>query len=248
MYTHYGHFKSIHVKVGQVVPAGYIIGSVGDSGAPGNSHLHFEVWKDNPSGQWSAYTSGMSKEDVQQKYKNPHEYLQGKQWPLSGGTADNGYDWLDKTAQGVYHPGIDLNVGSGFDDYGLPVIAVEYSEVIYVDAVDDDGWGNHVFLKPINKPKQDKQMIKLLERRRCVWIKPSGESTGEFWVIRTNDEHPLEVRQKVKGGQSSEVAALFGSYGKLQRVEWPEIQGLKEGKEFDVHDLALTHPEYFESV
>jgi murein DD-endopeptidase MepM/ murein hydrolase activator NlpD len=42
---YYGHMDEVHVKGGQRVEAGEVIGTMGDSGSPGSVHLHFEFWR-----------------------------------------------------------------------------------------------------------------------------------------------------------------------------------------------------------
>lgn len=42
---YYGHMDEVHVKGGQRVEAGEVIGTMGDTGSPGAVHLHFEYWK-----------------------------------------------------------------------------------------------------------------------------------------------------------------------------------------------------------
>jgi murein DD-endopeptidase MepM/ murein hydrolase activator NlpD len=41
--TLYGHLKEIHVKSGDIVAAGSVIGAVGRTGNATTSHLHFEL-------------------------------------------------------------------------------------------------------------------------------------------------------------------------------------------------------------
>lgn len=104
-----------------------------------------------------------------------------------------------------------------------------------------------------NKPTIDnqnnitKKPMKLLETRKCVWIKAEGQDSAEYWVIRKNEQEPYETRHKVNK-DIQDVATLFGSYGKLSRVDWPVIAGLTEKGEFDLRNLSITHPELFESI
>lgn len=42
---YYGHMDKVTVKGGQKVKKGQIIGRMGDSGSPGQVHLHFEFWR-----------------------------------------------------------------------------------------------------------------------------------------------------------------------------------------------------------
>jgi murein DD-endopeptidase MepM/ murein hydrolase activator NlpD len=48
---YYGHMDKVTIKGGQKVKKGQVIGKMGDSGSPGQVHLHFEYWK---SGRESA--------------------------------------------------------------------------------------------------------------------------------------------------------------------------------------------------
>lgn len=49
-YTLYAHLSRSLVKVGQVVPSGYLIGYMGSTGASTGPHLHFELWVGKPHG------------------------------------------------------------------------------------------------------------------------------------------------------------------------------------------------------
>ncbi len=42
---YYGHMDKVLVKGGQRVKKGKVIGKMGDTGSPGQVHLHFEYWK-----------------------------------------------------------------------------------------------------------------------------------------------------------------------------------------------------------
>jgi murein DD-endopeptidase MepM/ murein hydrolase activator NlpD len=42
---YYGHMDKVLIKGGQKVKKGQLIGRMGDSGSPGQVHLHFEYWK-----------------------------------------------------------------------------------------------------------------------------------------------------------------------------------------------------------
>lgn len=46
VYSFYGHFEEVRVKVGQMVTEGTVLGAAGDSGwtPPGFVHLHYEEW------------------------------------------------------------------------------------------------------------------------------------------------------------------------------------------------------------
>lgn len=42
---YYGHMDKVLINGGQKVKKGQVIGTMGDSGSPGEVHLHFEYWK-----------------------------------------------------------------------------------------------------------------------------------------------------------------------------------------------------------
>lgn len=53
--TRYGHHKELHVKAGDVVKKGQLIGSMGSSGRSTGPHVHFEVFKNGRVVDPSAY-------------------------------------------------------------------------------------------------------------------------------------------------------------------------------------------------
>lgn len=42
---YYGHMDKVLIKSGQKVKKGQVIGRMGDTGSPGQVHLHFEYWR-----------------------------------------------------------------------------------------------------------------------------------------------------------------------------------------------------------
>lgn len=103
------------------------------------------------------------------------------------------------------------------------------------------GWLRPKKQQPINNNK--KRMIHLMNNTECVWTKDKSKATATYYILTADKK-----RRKVKSSSAVAVASLYGSYGKLRRVEWPHIAGLDKGATFDMHDIAITHPERFEAI
>ncbi|QGH73463.1 MAG: peptidase family M23 [Siphoviridae sp. ctvD11] len=78
------------------------------------------------------------------------EYRNGCTWPTKGKDrigGGNGFLTYDTVSypQPTYHPGMDLNFGSGNDDCGLDVSAMADGIVNYSGGP-SKGWGNHVVI------------------------------------------------------------------------------------------------------
>lgn len=56
-----------------------------------------------------------------------------------------GYGFLQKNAQGQYHPGVDLNRGTGNQDLGDPVYPMANGKVVYAQNA-GAGWGNLIVI------------------------------------------------------------------------------------------------------
>ena len=153
--------------------------------------------------------------------------------------------WTKNAVPGTGHVAIfiDGNVKSFTSfDQNWPVNTPAHEQ--YHDYTGVAGWLRYKKPNPPNK----KRMIKLMEKHRLVWKKDSTDNgIAEYWVIKSNDKHPLETKHRVRTSKS-EVASLFGSYGKLERKDWGYLSGLTTGKDFDLNDLAITHPELFEAL
>ncbi len=63
-------------------------------------------------------------------------------YPVDFKTNRNGYWWMRQLPMGNFHPGIDLNIGSGDSDLGQPVYALSDCEIVHVGS--HYGWGNLV--------------------------------------------------------------------------------------------------------
>lgn len=145
-WLHYAHLLDLEVREGDRVKKGQVIGHVGDSGSPGHSHLHFEI-QSRLRKTRETYTKHMTSTQIADVYINPYQYFKEKDvhHPLPEGKV-TGYDWLDKVSNNKLHPGIDLNIGSGYDDYGQAIYACEDGIIDYIGK-NKPGWGNHIFIK-----------------------------------------------------------------------------------------------------
>lgn len=100
----------------------------------------------------------------------------------------------------------------------------------------------------LNKPLSNNKlsMKKIPENLRVIWIKRQGEDTAEVYVIKTNKKQPFETRHRVKTSELALVLSLFN--GKVERIETEikkRVDGLTQGDDFNINNLALTHPELF---
>lgn len=63
-------------------------------------------------------------------------------YPTKFSTPLTGLDWLEYYASHrVYHPGVDFNYGSGWDDHGQEIVASKPGKVIYVQ--NSEKWNDH---------------------------------------------------------------------------------------------------------
>jgi hypothetical protein len=153
--------------------------------------------------------------------------------------------WTDVAVPGTGHVAIVISANekelTSFDQ-NWPLRTPSHTQHHSYDGI--AGWLRYKKTNPPNK----KRMIKLMEHYRCVWKKDASDNgLAEYWVIKTNDQHPLETKHRVRTSKA-DVASLFGSYGNLERKDWGYLAGLTTGKDFDLNDLAITKPELFESV
>ena len=220
-YLHMAHLKDIRVVRGGSYEKGHTIGTVGDSGSPGASHLHFEVQKVYRPTQ---YTTGLSKSEVQDLYLNPYLYLAEPytEVPLPNGKV-TGWDWLQLNNKGQIHPGIDLNVGSGYDDYGHAIHLPENGECVYVGR-DEGGWGNHLLFKVLNPMIMDE--VNALKTELANLKKEFNTFKQEKrWV-------PKKVFKDTKGATKGKLFWKDGSRFRADKAirAWLMKQGLVEDK------------------
>lgn len=120
----------------------------------------------------------------------------------------NGYVFLQKTVEGWYHEGIDYNYGSGYDDFGLDVLAITDATVEWISDKVDIGYGKHLFLKWDDEQhgtlyahychlKEDSITVKIGDVVQC------GQKIGECGNTGHKDMSPhlhFEIRRPIRRG------------------------------------------------
>lgn len=139
-YHHFAHLQNLRVRVGDSVVKGKQVAECGPY--PAGSHCHYEVMKKRFT-KPTQYVRGMSLEQVKALYQDPMPFVcEGVPVPLER----YGYRYLDRTSDGVYHPGVDLNFGPTPNfEIGKPVLSTVTGRVVYVG--NDPGWGYHVWIE-----------------------------------------------------------------------------------------------------
>lgn len=143
-FYHYAHLNKIDAQLGKVYKRGDRVGQVGKTGTK-FAHLHFERAKQNPAEfGFTRYTQGMTREQVLARYENPNPFIDKVAEIPAKYTNFTGYDFMDwNPADSLFHPGVDINSGSGNQDLGQPVKFVENEKVIYIG--NDKGWGLNIW-------------------------------------------------------------------------------------------------------
>ena len=169
-YTRYGHMvenSNSHLKVGDKVEAGAVIGKVGETGVAIGNHLHFDVWKNSNSNSHydparelvdvagftiqNDVTKPKSTTSTTSTTPSPNKSSGAKCignycFPVKYGTKiTSPYGPRTFTLNGKrisnYHKGIDLGAGSGQNIYSYKpgkVLTVAYNP---------GGYGNYVILQ-----------------------------------------------------------------------------------------------------
>jgi murein DD-endopeptidase MepM/ murein hydrolase activator NlpD len=153
-YHHIDHLDTFAsgLKVGNPISKGELIGYCGKTGT-GSPHCHYEVMNQKPE-RWLQYPSRWSKAKIKQFYLDPSPYITAT-LPMKWNKL--GYDWLSPIAGGGWHLGKDLNWGSGFDDFRIPIYATVDGIIEYIGKKETDGgagnnfwWSEQVVTKPVS--------------------------------------------------------------------------------------------------
>ena len=181
------HFESFgtHIKVGTKVKRGDPVGKVGASGTRW-AHLHYEVRHTRPR-NWRQYIWGMTKEQVQTAYADPDSWIDKRKKIPARYETYGGWEYLNGIEKnGVvtgYHPGVDINWGSGHDDYGSPVKSPCDGEVAYIGK-NEGGWGNHLWIKE-DEQKAHPQVDWNFAKKQAGRLFLQVEEHGEAWYVDT---------------------------------------------------------------
>lgn len=151
-FHHYAHLAQTPITyVGQYVRRGDPIGVVGTTGNSTGNHCHFEVLYGKPP-TWRSYvTRGLSLQSVAKMYQDPSVWLSDA---LPFARSGVGYKFL-QSANGIFHPGIDLTAKQGTVVRSLCNGRVQFQEGVPLWARIaprmsknlNGGWGGHVWIE-----------------------------------------------------------------------------------------------------
>jgi len=145
-----------NLKVGDRVTQFQLIGKVGKTGTQ-SSHCHFEIHKHLPE-SWTGYVNGWSKEKVLEHYEDPNPFIDKARGIPCKYDSYGGYEWLSPLEDGSgYHPGVDINAGSGDEDNGNDIFAPISGEIAYM-GVEEGNWGNHLYIEADEEHWSDEAM------------------------------------------------------------------------------------------
>ena len=153
MYHHIAHLDTFApgITIGARIQRGQLIGYCGKSGTT-SPHCHYEIMKEKPK-KWTGYTWGMTKQQVKDLYPDPTPYIT-ELLPMKWNSL--GYDYLTPITSGEskgWHPGKDLNWGSGSADFRFPAYATCDGVVEYMGFNPNDGsWGNNIWWREEKNP------------------------------------------------------------------------------------------------
>ena len=213
-YHRMAHFDSIEagIRVGIKVKRGELVGKCGTTGASTAPHLHWDIFKKRPK-SWGEYVSGMTKKQVEEIYHDPKEYASGaEEIPMKWDHF--GYNFLQKIdgKNKGYHPGWDLNYGSGWDDFRFPVVSPVNGEVVYIGYDGQaGGWGNYLVIK------EENDMGKIYDNH---YIQET-EDSGAFALVYQGKKHPVIADRA--GLAALTVLARKMIYSGLSKSEWDKI-------------------------
>ena len=215
-FHHLAHLQEFakHVKTGVKIRRGDSLGKVGKSGTQ-YAHLHYEVMRSKPD-RWTQYVYGptgpYTKEQLLGMYFDPSKWIdKGAKIPAPY-TTMGGYEFLDpiNASKTAFHPGVDINDGTGDQDLGNEVLSPCHGEIVYAGKL-DGGWGNHIWIKEDEEqehPVVDWNFARSVAGRMFLAVQEHGEawyvaSSGVRHYMGATPEEMLEFIQKVAIGITS---------------------------------------------
>ncbi len=216
-YHHIAHLDRFapNVKVGMKLRKGDLLGYCGKSGTS-SSHCHYEVTVSKPK-SYVSYIWGWTLEQVKAFYIDPAKYLTNT-LPMKWNTFGYKYGQAITNADGRkgFHPGVDLNFGSGSQDLGFEIGATTDGEIVYMGTYPNDGsWGNHIWWEEKDGSDQyDNHLIQVTQEGF------EGVS-GAFALVYGAEKHI------VKGERAGLAALTVQSrkmpYVALNKTQWDSI-------------------------
>jgi len=215
-YPRYAHFNSIEagLKVGMKVKRGDLLGEVGTTGNSTAPHIHIDIFKNRPQ-KWGEYVWALSKDQVQERYVDPYKYVSAsEEIPMKWNSIGN--DWLDPITNSDgrkgFHPGLDLNWGSGWDDFKFPANSIVNGEIAYIGKDGrSGGWGNFMVIK---------ELIDLGYMYDNHYIQET-EDSGSFALVYKGKKH--FVLDDRAGLAALTVLARDMTYSDVTKDEWDKI-------------------------
>lgn len=247
MWLRHLHLQSnIQVKAGQSVKRGHLLGYMGNTGWSSNCHDHFDLPKTKPN-PWNEWVNGKSRSWVINRYENPFVFLKSNPAPCP--IHHYGYNWLQRTEDGVYHPGIDINsTPSPSADCGTPILASCDMKIHYKGY--NKGFGNFIVAEQINNIPMDiykadfvgqgfiennqyvhslKTFLKLDEEKE-LWME--FKNTGNVSL----EPHSVNsVRLSCRGWNPFYIPSKWITPERISEVErffWKNPGGIKPGQNF----------------
>jgi len=205
---HLAHLKDFKrgLKVGYKIRRGDEIGWVGKTGTK-YAHLHYEIMREKPD-HWNQYVyeagKPLTKEQIIARYVDPAAYINTHERIPAPYTTFGGYEFLDpiNRAGTAFHPGVDINDGYGNQDEGNIVKSPVDGEIVAMIRL-DGGWGNHIWIKEVEKEAFDMEFA--LNNAGRIFL--SVQEKGEAWYVA-----PSGIRYYM-GGTPTEMLEFVQKHG-----------------------------------
>lgn len=215
-YHHFDHLDEFAegMRVGVKFKKGDFAGYNGKSGTS-SPHCHYEVMNQRPN-HWLQYPWNWSRDKVLSFYLDPMQFVTNT-LPMKWNKF--GYRFLDsisrvkngKTEYG-FHPGVDLNWGSGMDDFRLPLYFTTDGVIEYVGRKETDGGaGNNLWWREETEeqPMEYENMIVF------------NVETGEFALVLKGVKRVIPAARQGLAALTAQLRSMKGAA--LTREAWDTI-------------------------